>query len=951
MRLEMNLASFYTPQVRQVWLVLVIITAYLLTYLPIIGEPKLVAMTHGTFSCTDNDRYIPVPEGRSPQNAAQFNFEGDGKFYSCFLPYHVSQTAVSVCICNLLINIYECSQQLAGVHAYIDLPILYDSATVVFGPTNLPPSGWLLSEILKYQHVRAFYVPPFIIEQWAVEPGAGEQAKQLDFILYGGGPLAPRIGQRLSQDTNVCQMYGSLELGQVQLLVPQAGDWSYMEFNPCEEVDMQPCGDGSFEMVLHQDPKFSAHRSLWHNFPNVKEWRTGDSFVHHPSKSGLWQFHGRLDDLIVLSTSYKLRPVEMEILIQGDPLLSGALIVGQGKPEPLLIVEPKPGKYNDGSNTNSFIDHIWPTIDEANKIAPPYARINRSRVLLADPARPFVRAPKGSIIRKLTTKAYSGDIDAAFADDISGNSEPGGAVVGDTIATFLLPGLQQIVRKHVLEHLKCTSLSDTDNIFINGLDSLGAAALSRSLQREVASQTQFATGSNNTISLRLVYMNPTIEKLARVILNIITKREIPDHSTSDDIEGMERALKDLTDVLPPINTTPYQKVSPGFMRGINVAVIGPRGSVGPNIVNELMNDPRVNKIYCLNRGNDGKELLRSIFQSRNMPCDVDDERISFMPVDLGKPRLGLSSANFDTLIDDVNIIIHNAWRVDFAWTLDSYLETYLRSIRELIYLSSLSALKPRIAFMSSISSTQQWASVFPDSPVAEAPLESYEVASPLGYGQSKHVAERILSKASCMVGTPVTILRVGQVAGTTDPSNGDVKWSTDEWIPSLAAISKVLQLVPNDIPPIDWVPVDVAGRAIVELALLRSDADSASDDQLRVFNIVNPNLSDWSVFARALQRRLNVSSGESGSCCRQRPFTEWVDALVRADPEAMSETDARSSTKILPFFQHLAETVRRGIALQPKFATSEAEKSSRAMREMKKIDEELICRWLEQWGI
>lgn len=53
------------------------------------GDPKLVTLTHGTFSVIDNDRNVPVPEGRIAQNAAVFNFEGGGKFYSCFPPYHV----------------------------------------------------------------------------------------------------------------------------------------------------------------------------------------------------------------------------------------------------------------------------------------------------------------------------------------------------------------------------------------------------------------------------------------------------------------------------------------------------------------------------------------------------------------------------------------------------------------------------------------------------------------------------------------------------------------------------------------------------------------------------------------------------------------------------------------------------------------------------------------------
>lgn len=843
---------------------------------------------------------------------------------------------------------------MAGVHAYIDLPIFYSGATVVFGPTNLPPSGYLLSEILKYQHIQAFYVPPFIIEQWAAEPAAAKQAKQVDFILYGGGPLSHDIGQRLSQDTNVCQMYGSLEMGQVQLLIPQPGEWSYMEFNPYEEVDMQPCGDGSFEMVLHQDPKFATRRSLWHNFPGVKEWRTGDLFVPHPSKPGLWRFHGRLDDLIVFSSSYKLRPLEMETLIQGHPLLSGALIVGQGKPEPLLIVEPKPGAYEDKSSPHAFIDQIWPTLNEANKIAPPYAKISRSRVLLSDPERPFTRAPKGSIIRKLTTKAYAKDIEAAYADDSPRNSESTQATVGGDLASFLLPGLRQFVRNYVMGHLKDTQLSDTDNIFVSGLDSLGAAALVRSLQRGLASQ-EYPTGRGaaavDMISLRLVYMNPTIEKLACIILNMITKQEVPDFSIGNDVESMKAVLKDLVEALPLKQVALYESAPVVSAEGIKVALIGPRGSLGPNIVRELMCDPRVTKIYCLNRGNDGKERLRSVFRDRNMSTNVDDERLSFMPIDLGKPHLGLSFAHFYELVNGANVIIQNAWRVDFAWMIDSYKETYLRSVRELIDISSLSPLRPRIAFVSSIASVQQWAAVFPHGPVDEAPLESYETASPLGYGQSKLVAEHLLTTASRTCGTPVTILRVGQVAGPTDPSGGGGKWSTDEWIPSLVAISKVLQLIPSDIPPIDWIPVDAAGRAIVELALLRGEEGNLNVDQLRVFNVVNPNLSDWSTFAGVLHRRLTVGTGQAKGSCRQTSLAEWVDALIRADLNTMPEATARSSMKILPFFQHLVETARRGVALQPKFDTSKAVRNSKAMQEMRKIDEGQINEWLKNWGI
>lgn len=838
---------------------------------------------------------------------------------------------------------------MAGVHAYIDLPIFASSATVVFGPTDLPPSGYLLSEILKTQDVRAFYVPPFIIEQWSVEPAADEQARKLKFILYGGGPLSPHIGDKLNKVTRVCQMYGSLEVGQVQLLVPRPGQWSYMELNPYEECDMQPVGDGSFEMVLHQDPKSAAHRSLWHNFPQVESWRTGDLFVPHASEPGLWRFHSRIDDLIVLSSSHKVRPLEMETIIQGDPLLSGALIAGQGKPEPLLLVEAKPGAY-DGTGTQDFIDRIWPTVEEANKIAPTYARIARSNVIVTDPHKPFLRAPKGSVVRKLTVKAYEDEIEAAYAPEGSvpePNETPAPQHGG--IDEYLLSALMKFVRKHVEEALPDVSISDTDNVFALGLDSLRSAGLSRSLQKGLASRLQSTSGA--FVSLRMIYKFPTIEELAGVILSMLFCGEAPDVSIDRDSSAMEAAVKEFTADLPAKRAdVPVAAHS----KDIKAVIIGPRGSLGPNVVREFLANGQVTKIYCLSRGDDGRERLRQEFQTRSLPCDADDERLAFMSVDLGKARLGLSDQDYDELVNNATVIVHNAWKVDFSWTLELYKSGYLQSVRQLIELSSQSDLRPRIVFISSISSVQEWAAIYP-TPVTEDSLPCYEVASPLGYGQSKHVSERILLKAAELSGSPVTILRVGQVAGPTTLAGA--AWSTDEWIPSLAAISKALRLVPTDIPPIDWVPVDLAAKAIFELSFAGGEHDEVNgangatnpslivDKQApRVFNLVNPKLSQWERFADALQLRL-------GEGARRVPLTEWVSTLVRTDPGTMSKAEASSSTKILPFFQHLAETVAGGIQLQPKFETDKAVAASTTMAEMKAVDEELINLWLEQWGI
>lgn len=813
------------------------------------------------------------------------------------------------------------------MHAYIDLPIFASSATVVFGPTLLPPSGYLLSEILKHQRVRAFYVPPSILEQWSAEPVATEQAKHLDFVLYGGGPLSPQIGNTLSKTTDVCQMYGSMEMGQVQLLVPQNGEWSYLELNPFEEADMQRVEDDLFEMVLHQHPKFALHRSIWHNFPDVKSWRTGDLFIPHPTKIGLWRFHSRIDDTVVLSSSHKIRPLEMETIIQGNPLLHGALIAGQGKPEPLLLLEPKPGVY-DGNHA-VFLDRVWPSIEEANAVAPTYAQLTRPRVVIAEKARPFIRAPKGSIVRKLTIKLYTDEIETVYRD-LPFQDETYQAHVRE-IDIFILPGVKNYVRKCVEEHIPGVSISENENLFLRGLNSLGAAGLSRRLGVGIAS---------GKVSLQTLYRNPTINELSSAVVDMIFDRGAPEEGIVRDVKSMEAAVEEFSENMPKMPNQSSEE-SKLCSERTNVVLIGPRGSLAPHIVMELLDNPQIKKLYCLNRGKGGRERLRASFVAKGLPCNADDQRLSFMSIALGEPQLGLSNDEYVELLHNAHIVIHNAWKVDFSWTLDSYKVEHLRSIRALVDFSAQSLLRPRIVFISSISSVQEWASVYPQR-VTELPFEgarSFHVASPLGYGQSKHVSERILARANAISGIPVTILRVGQVAGPTRTFTFGAPWSKDEWIPSLAAISKTLQQVPTDIPDIDWVPVDLMARAICELAIPQTP-----ERPLMVFNVVNPHLSEWATFVNVLRARL-------GEGAKLVTLAEWVDRLVQTDPRDMSEEEATSSMKILPFFQHLAKTAAGGITLQPKFETTNGVKASRTMAEMRAVDKSLIDFWCQQWGI
>jgi acyl-coenzyme A synthetase/AMP-(fatty) acid ligase len=166
-----------------------------------------------------------------------------------------------------------------------------------------------------------------------------EHAKTLEFVMYAGGPLTTATGSALSKVTDVYGCYGSTETSPVQALVPLREDWDTLEFHPLYGADFQPSDDEAYELVLHRDPKLEGVRGFDCNFRDIEEWCTKDLFRPHATKPNLWRFHGRTDDIIVLSNGEKLNPVPSEAIINSHPLVTAALIVGQGYFQAALLVE------------------------------------------------------------------------------------------------------------------------------------------------------------------------------------------------------------------------------------------------------------------------------------------------------------------------------------------------------------------------------------------------------------------------------------------------------------------------------------------------------------------------------------------------------------------------------------------------------------------------------------
>lgn len=353
------------------------------------GPPDPIVMNHATFAVGDNDRNVPTVPGRVNHNWSLWDFPKPETFFSAFPVMHVGQ--------------FTCMAM---------LPIFYQNAKVVLFPPTEYPSGKMISQIMDQFDLKAVLLPPIAAEQLLQEPDGLEKCKKLKFLLYGGGPLARNIGDALSKVTEVCQFYGQGETGCVQALVPHRDDWDTFEWHPSQEIVMDPVGvDDLYEMTMHRNPALEKLRGISTTYPDVAVWRTHDLFRKHPTKPNLWLFHGRSDDVIVLSTAAKVNPRSSEALISAHPLLKGALMAGQGYAKVVLILEPE-----DASQTpESLVEAVWPTIEEANAQTSIQGRVTKEMILVAPPSKPFVRFPNGPVLRAPTTQQYKDEMAELYA--------------------------------------------------------------------------------------------------------------------------------------------------------------------------------------------------------------------------------------------------------------------------------------------------------------------------------------------------------------------------------------------------------------------------------------------------------------------------------------------------------------------------------------------------------
>ena len=189
--------------------------------------------------------------------------------------------------------------------------------------------------------------------------------------------------------------------------------YAWTHFHPIMGVTLRHFSEDLYELVSEKDPKIEKAQFVFQNFPHLTECPTKDLFSKHPTRSNLWRFRGRKDDITVLSGGRNVDPDLMEGSIAAHPKVKAALLHGTGKTKVSLLIEATKPPTN-ARERDALMEEIWPSVEKANEIMSTPGRVHKELILFTTQEKPFPRAGKGSVQRAMTSDIYKQELDELY---------------------------------------------------------------------------------------------------------------------------------------------------------------------------------------------------------------------------------------------------------------------------------------------------------------------------------------------------------------------------------------------------------------------------------------------------------------------------------------------------------------------------------------------------------
>ncbi|KZT73346.1 L-aminoadipate-semialdehyde dehydrogenase [Daedalea quercina L-15889] len=795
----------------------------------------------------------------------------------------------------------------------------YAGVPFVLFPAHLPLTSTNICKVINAIPVPCplCFAVPYVIKLLGETEEGVRALANFESITFAGAAVPDDLGDRLTAaGVNIKAIYGTTETGSLlsserDFAADKAWNWLRMEGRIADYLVMEDRGSGTYESVV-KDGWPAKNQS---NRPDGS-YATKDLFARHPQRSNWYKYIGRLDDTLVQVLGEKTNPVPIELAIQGNsPYVEQCIVFGAGQPQIGCLLLPSEQAKDLYKDRNAYMEKVWPVVEDANTQAPTHSRILPEMVEILEYGTQIPQATKLSFLRPACYAKFKSIIDAVYDRFENGTSADKLDLSQPELEDFIFNAIT-----HTLGATKAAKLTKTSDLFAFGVDSLQATRIRNVCQKELEL-------NGPTLGQNVVYENPSVEKLAAYITALRsgagqTKSVEENHAAMWAMvdkwasKFVRREATDSEQIVPPS--------SPGSQ---TIVLTGATGSLGAHILYQLVSSPTVDRVICLSRAKSNEDSgtrLQDSLKLRQLRLSEEQwKRIESYAADVNEDRLGLSSAEYEGILSRTTAVIHNAWPVNFNMNLDSY-DAHVGGALNLMNLC-LRSPKPQLPsfyFSSSIAAVTG-----SSDPVCNEDFPaSAATALPTGYGRSKWVIEKLAERAARATPVHVGILRIGQLVGDTESG----VWNETESWPLMFKATETTGALPTFQQNPQWLPVNIAGRAIAEIATHSVPPKAA------VYHIVNPNMSGgWDAIIAGLKR--------AGMTFDVVSRSEWLDRLARSDPDG----ERNPAIKLLPYYRTRFGKPTESIPMQ--FRVDTTCSIALSLANSPPISQDLVEKWVQHW--
>ena len=725
--------------------------------------------------------------------------------------------------------------------------------------------------------VAYFSSVPYVLQMMVAEDKGIECLQGMDLVGVGGAALPETVGNDLiRKGVNLVSRFGSAECGFLlssHRYYKTDTDWQYLRTHESPHLRFEEREAGLYELIV---------LPTWPHIAKTNRedgsYATSDLFEAHPSIPNAYKYSSRADSQLTLVTGKKFDPAPLEAAIATSPLLSDALVVGNGRPYPGVLLLRSPASAD--MTEEEIINSLWPSIEKSNIESQGHARLSRSTlVIMPTGAHVLPKSSKGTIMRGEAEKLYANDINQIYNGR---SSSPKDGPLRQNINSYISDQDIPITILNIIKDVVPTEgvISEDMDLFSLGVDSVASVQIRSWIHNKLLPDKP------DSLPLNVVYDCGTIKNLARYIINTRHGKATGATNTEDEIHLM-RSLVDHYSLFPLTNElkSPRQAV---------VVLTGATGALGAHILAGLLDSPQVSIVHCLVRGASRTAAKERVFKAlrarRKLGLNMGSPRIACHPYKLSDSILGLEEELYNSLALHATVVIHAAWAVNFSMRLSSF-KGHLAGLENLIDFANYP--KGHASRFLFCSSTASVLGHHTSSPIPEAISHDPHSASALGYSRSKWVAEAICEQAYHR--TPlrgnIAVLRIGQLCGDTE--NGI--WNASEAWPLMLSSVKALKALPDLHESLNWLPVDTAARAVIEIALNKTDRlPGTSEETIPVYHILNHSRattwSDLLTWMKKLSSGFDIISPAAWVCrLKDLPKTHPSTKLLGLWTEAYSE--------------------------------------------------------------